>query len=177
MAINTRKISGLSELTELSGEEYLMVAKDGRSYKMKTNVLTSDIITSIDQAVVSGDEKENPIVIKTSAGDVYRFSIRNGAKGSKGERGDDGAPGQSGNTELPIYPVNTDPRELIIDTLNDTEHTDSELSTYMLSAKQGAILNTKLDKLREVYCTQEEYDKLVDDDKISTDTKYFIVEE
>ena len=66
---------------------------------------------------------------------------------------------------------------MIIDTLVDTEHTDNELSTYILSAKQGAILNTKLDKLREVYCTQEEYDQLVDDDKINPDTKYFIVEE
>ena len=176
MAINTRKISGLSELTELTGEEYLMVANNDRSYKVKTSLLTSDIIESIYQDLHEGDGEESPIIITTSAGDVYNFSVKNGLTGSQGKRGEQGLPGDSGNVELPIYPDNIDPHDLIIDTLEDTEHTDGELSTYMLSAKQGAILNTKLEKLKEIYCTQEQYDQWVEDDKINPSAKYFIME-
>jgi hypothetical protein len=31
MAINTRKISSLTELSEITGDEYIMVAKNNRS--------------------------------------------------------------------------------------------------------------------------------------------------
>lgn len=177
MAINTRKISGLTELTELNGSEYLMVAKGGKSYKIRTSHLTSDIISEISQVVVRGDGQESPITITTAAGTVYRFSVRNGEKGSTGKPGPQGLDGEKGNSGRALY-NNTieDMISLIVDTLNDTEHTDEELAEMMLSAKQGAILNTKLDKLKEVFCTQDQYDTWANEGVIDANTKYFIVE-
>ena len=55
MAISSKKISGFRELTELSGDEYIMVAFNNRSYKVKTSLFTSDIIESIEQSIERGD--------------------------------------------------------------------------------------------------------------------------
>ena len=55
MAISSRKISGLKELSNLSGDEFLMVAFNNRSYKVKTSLFTSDIIESIEQDVRETD--------------------------------------------------------------------------------------------------------------------------
>ena len=57
MAISSRKISGLKELSNLSGEEYLMVAFNNRSYKVKTSLFTSDIIPVISKEIVLGGIK------------------------------------------------------------------------------------------------------------------------
>ena len=189
MAINTRKISGLHELNSLTGNEYLMIANAGKSYKIRTSLLTSDIITKIEQDLVEGDEAESPITITTSAGYEYTFTIRNGRRGSQGLKGETGEKGETGNSGVALYNNTLESViGLIIDSLNDKEHTDKQLSSMILSAKQGAILNTKLDKLKEVYCTQTQYDAWVEEDenrgseagyikKIDAGTKYFIVEE
>ena len=178
MAINTRKISGLPELNELSGSEYLMVAKDGKSYKVKTNLLTADIIKDIKQTVVEGDGAESPITITTSNGTDYTFTVKNGLKGSKGDKGDTGDKGETGNSGIALYNEGLDEvLDLIIDSLDDTEYTDAQLTRMILSAKQGAILNKKLDKLKEYYCTQEQYDIWVDENKIDNTAKYFILED
>lgn len=177
MAINTRKISGLTELSELNGSEYLMVAKNGRSYKIRTSLLTSDIITNISQVVIEGDEAESPITITTAAGEKFNFTVKNGKKGSQGIKGGQGDPGEDGNSGIAIYNEDiADLIGLIVDSLNDETHTDEELAQMMLSAKQGAVINTKLDNLKEVYCTQIQYDTWVDEGKIDANTKYFIVE-
>lgn len=178
MAINTRKISGLPELVELSGSEYLMVSNNNKSYKVKTSLLTSDIIKSIEQELVQGDGKDNPITITTSSGDVYQFSIKNGLKGSTGATGKKGEKGEKGNSGVALTNVDTeDVINLIVDSLNGDGHTDEELAEMILSAKQGAILNTKLDKLKEVFCTQDQFDTWVEEGKIDDTTKYFIIEE
>ena len=44
MAINSKKISGFRELSKLDGDEYLMVAFNNRSYKVRTSLFTSDTI-------------------------------------------------------------------------------------------------------------------------------------
>ena len=52
MAISSRKISSFPERSSLNGDEYLMVAFDNRSYKVKTSLFTSDIIESIKKSTV-----------------------------------------------------------------------------------------------------------------------------
>lgn len=182
MAINTRRISGLAELPQLSGDEYLMVAYNNKSYKVKTSLFTSDIISTIEQEIVTGDDAESPIKITTSAGATYTFYVKNGSKGSDGDTGKKGPDGDPGNTGLAIYMYDETYEDRIIDNFEginaDGEQlSDSELSSYTLSAKQGSILNQKLDDLNEVYLTQEEYDNLLNDGEIDVNTKYFIWEE
>ena len=180
MAINSKKISGFREITSLTGDEYLMVAYNNRSYKVKASLFTSDIIESIDQTVKTGDDASSPIKITTSGGDVYTFYVRNGSKGSKGDPGEDGEVGEMGNAGLAIY-NNADFEDRIIDSLDGTDNEgnvleDTELTSYALSAKQGTVLNTKLEALAEEYLTQEEYDEKLADNKILAGTKYFIIE-
>ena len=180
MAISSKKISGFRELTELSGDEYLMVAYNNRSYKVKTSLFTSDIIDSIEQEIHTGDGAQSPITIKTKSGDTYTFYVTNGKKGSTGEDGKQGKKGETGNAGIALY--NTDFEDKIVDSLDGTdkegnELTDEELISSALSAKQGTVLNNKLELLTEEYITQEEYDERVGTNKIYSNVKYFIIDE
>lgn len=183
MAINTRKISGLNELEELNGNEYLLVSKNNRSYKAKANLFTSDKIESINQTVAEGDDAISTVTITTSNGANYNFTIKNGSKGSEGAIGKKGETGDTGDSGVVLY--GTDPEDLIVDSLDGTGvvdgeavvYTDEELTKLILSAKQGAILNNKLDQLEEVYLTEDNYDKLVELGEIKPHVKYFIIEE
>ncbi len=180
MAISSKKISGFRELTELSGDEYIMVAFNNRSYKVKTSLFTSDIIESIEQSIERGDGASSPIKIKTKAGDEYVFSVRNGLKGSTGDTGKQGKKGETGNTGIALY--NTDFDDRILDTLDGTDGegnnlSNDELTSYALSAKQGTVLNNKLELLAEEYLSQEEYDARVSNNQIYPNVKYFIISE
>lgn len=179
MAISSRKISSFSEKTTLSGDEYLMVAFDNRSYKVKTSLFTSDIIESITQKVNRGDGVESPITITTAGGDVYNFAVRNGLKGSEGKTGGVGPKGLQGNAGVALY--NTDPEDIILDSLDGTKDgvalSDVELTTYGLSARQGTVLQGQLDLLAEEYITQDDYDRLANAGQIKNNVKYFIIEE
>lgn len=180
MAISSKKISGFRELQTLSGDEYLMVAFNNRSYKVKTSLFTSDIIRSIDQKIVTGDEAANTITITTGNGQQYVFTVKNGAKGSTGATGATGAKGETGNTGIALY--NTDFDDRVINTLDGTDNEgnlleDDELTSYALSAMQGYVLNNKLDSLAEEYISQDEYDERVRTNNISANTKYFIIDE
>ena len=180
MAINTRKISGLNELEDLTGSEYLMVAKNNRSYKVQSKVFTSDKIDSIVQNIASGDGAESTITITTSSGANYNFSVKNGEKGSTGPAGAKGATGETGDSGVIIY--NTDQSDLIVNSLDgtngDEKYTDEELAQRILSAKQGSILNYKLDQLEEVYLTEAQYDALNEQEgAIKEHVKYFIIED
>lgn len=184
MAINTKKISGLNELTSLDGNEYLMVAKNNRSYKAKSSLFTSDKIESINQRVVEGDDAVSTITVTTSSGAQYDFTVKNGSKGSDGDTGKKGEIGDTGDSGVIIY--NTDQSDLIVDSLdgkgkdidgNVVVYTDEELTKRILSAKQGSILNNKLDQLEEEYLTETQYDLLVAQKAIKDHVKYFIIEE
>ena len=180
MAISSKKISGFRELTELNGDEYLMVAFKNRSYKVQTSLFTSDIIESIEQDIKTGDGVASPITIKTKSGDEYTFYVKNGIKGSTGDDGKPGKKGEAGNAGIALY--NTDFEDKIVDALDGTdgegnELTDDELVSSALSAKQGTVLNNKLELLTEEYITQEEFDERVGTNQISSNVKYFIIDE
>ena len=181
MAISSRKISSFAEKTSLSGDEYLMVAFDNKSYKVKTSLFTSDIISSITQKVNKGDGAESPITITTSGGDTYVFYVKNGQKGSTGDTGKTGPQGLQGNAGIALY--NTDAADMILNSLDGKKDgvqlSDSELTTYGLSALQGTILQSQLDLLKEEYITQEEFDERANSNPIGLDanTKYFIIDE
>lgn len=180
MALSSRKISGFRELPTLTGDEYLMVAFNNHSYKVKTSLFTSDIIESINQKIVKGDGATSTITITTSAGATYSFDIINGQKGSEGNQGPQGKKGETGNAGLAIY--NTELEDIIIDSVDGTnkegkEISDEELTSYVLSARQGYLLNNKLEALNEVYISQEEYDEILAAEQIDPGMKYFIIEE
>lgn len=180
MAINTRKISGLAELSSISGSEYIMLAKNNRSYKAKSSLFTSDKIDSITQTTAVGDGAISYISVATSAGDNYTFTVQNGHKGSDGDMGLTGLKGETGNSGVILY--QTDTADIIVDNLeglstDGTLYTNDELSTYILSARQGNILNGKIEALAERYLTQDEYDDLVESNNVQENVKYFIVEE
>lgn len=180
MAISSRKISGLKELSNLSGDEFLMVAFNNRSYKVKTSLFTSDIIESIEQDVKTGDGASSPITIKTKAGDEYVFYVKNGLKGKDGDPGKQGKKGETGNTGIALY--NTDFEDRILDSLDGTDDAgnvlaDDELTSYALSANQGTILNGKLELLAEEYLSQEQYDEKLRKNEIYPNVKYFIIED
>lgn len=180
MAINSKKISGFKELNSITGDEYLMVAYNNRSYKVKASLFTSDIITSIEQTLNSGDEAQSPIRIRTSGGDVYTFYVKNGAKGSPGRTGDTGKKGQTGNAGIALYNDNLENR--ILDTLDGSSndgsktYSNDELTSWALSARQGSVLNNKLESLAEEYITQDEYDERVSENRILPGVKYFIID-
>ena len=180
MAVNSKKISSLNTLDSLTGEEFLMVAYNNRSYKIKTSLLTSDVIQSITQTMKTGDGAENTITIKTTSGDPKTFTVTNGAKGSDGDKGKTGDKGQIGDTGVALY--NEDVSDLILDTVNgksvdgETIYNEEQLAALILSARQGAFLNAKLEALAEVYCTQDKYDELASENKIDEGTKYFIID-
>ena len=180
MAISSKKISGFKELKSLSGDEYLMVAFNNRSYKVKTSLFTSDIISDIEQNLAKGDGAQSTITIKMGDGRSFNFFVKNGSKGSKGETGDTGAKGQTGNAGIALY--NTDFDDRVIDSLDGTDNEgnvleDNELTSYALSAKQGYNLNNMLEALAEEYISQDEYDERVINNTIYPNTKYFIIEE
>lgn len=180
MAISSRKISSFPERSSLNGDEYLMVAFDNRSYKVKTSLFTSDIIESITQKVNRGDGVESPITIKTSGGDTYVFNVRNGLKGTTGDTGGQGKQGLQGNAGVAVY--NTDVEDIILDSLDGKKDgvqlSDRQLTTYGLSARQGAKLQDQLDLLAEEYITQDEYDRRANatPSQIEANVKYFIIE-
>lgn len=179
MAINSKKISSFPQLTSLTGEEYIMVAHKGKSYKIPVSLLTGNAITEISQKVNEGDRKNNPITMKVGVGDDevrYEFAVYNGAKGSTGDQGPQGEKGVKGDTGLAIY--NTDVSDLIHNSLEEGNYTEDELSGMILSAAQGVILGDKLEELEEVYLnSQAEYDALLADGLIKDNVKYMIFEE
>lgn len=181
MAVNTKKISGLAELNKISGSEYLLVAKDNRSYKAKASLFTSDKIESITQNIAKGDEAVSTIDMTVSSGDKYSFTVKNGSKGSDGVQGKKGPQGDPGTAAAVIY--NVSPESVIINTLTGKSedgtktYTENELATSGLSAYQGAVLNNKLFNLEEEYITQEEYDLRATQNRIYDNVKYFITEE
>ena len=179
MAISSRKISSFAERTQLDGDEYLMVAFNNRSYKVKTSLFTNDMIDSITQQVATGDGASSRITIKTSDGETYDFFVRNGNKGSKGTKGDTGEQGLQGNAGIALY--NTDPEDMVLDSLDGikdgVELSDEELTTYGLSARQGMVLQDKLDLLDEEYLTQDDYDRKANAGQIKNNVKYFIIDE
>ena len=180
MALNSKKISTLRDRTEITGDEYLMVAFNDRSYKVKTSLLLSDIITNIEQKTVKGDGAESPITITLGNGSTHTFYVKNGLKGSDGKEGPRGKKGETGNAGLALY--NTDFEDIILDNLEGVNKeneklSDEELTSYALSAKQGSVLNNKLEALAEEYLTQDQYDELLSLNKIDANTKYFIMEE
>ena len=175
MAINSRKISGLAELRTLTGDEYILVAYNNKSYKIKTSLFTSDMITDISQTDNQEDGAVNTILIKTSDGSTYSFTVKNGKTGEEGGQGPKGEKGDDGNTIIALY--GEDPSDYIIDTLDDTELSDAELSSKGISAKQGVKIYNNLEKLKEEYLTEDEYEEKVNSGKIEEGVKYFIVEE
>ena len=97
-------------------------------------------------------------------------------KGETGEQGNGGV--------LFVARTEEDIDELVLDNLegvdkNGEKLSDEELTTRVLNALQGSILNGKLDKLREEYLTQDEYDEKLNavPSEIEPDVKYFIIEE
>lgn len=186
MAINTRKISVLPELGQLTGGEYLMVAKNNRSYKVNSNVFTSDKIESIVQVLGTGDGAKSTITVTLSNGTSQQFEIYNGQKGSVGEIGPTGKKGETGDSGIILFNQDQDFEDYIVDSLDGTgtnidgeavTYTDEELAKLILSAKQGSILNHKLDKLEEEYLTESQYDALVNRNLVKANVKYFILED
>ena len=175
MAIISRKISSFPQLPTLSGEEFLAVAYKGKTYKIPVKMLTGNAIQEISQKINSGDGASSPITLKVGSGEeaqIYTFYVFNGQRGSQGPDGNVGKKGPKGDTGIALH--NIDPSDIIYDSLD--EDVEKELSEYILSAKQGKILNDKLEALREVYLEQEEYDELVERGEIEENVKYFIWE-
>lgn len=177
MAINTRKISSFPNLPKLTGEEFLMIAYNGKSYKIPVKYLTGNAIQSIVQRKNKGDGQDNPITMTIGTGDdaqTITFHVYNGERGSIGPDGFVGPKGPKGDTAIAIYDYD-DIEGLIYDSLQNNE--DDNLSSKILSAKQGKILNDKLEALKEEFLTQTEYDDLVFRDEVDPNVKYFIWEE
>lgn len=179
MALVGRKISSFPVLNNFSGEEFIMVAYNGKSYKVPVSALTGNAIKNIQQKLNPGDNKNNPITFTVGTGEEevnYEFSVYNGSKGSTGDKGEQGDKGVKGDTGIAIY--NTDVNDLIYNSLEAGELSEDELSQLILSAAQGVILGNKLEELEEVYLnSQAEYDALLADGKIKDNVKYMIFEE
>ena len=179
MAINGRKISNFNTLNQLTGDEYLMVAYKGKSYKIPTELLIGNMIKDITQTKNDGDGADNPIVMTTTDGQVQTFHVYNGKKGSEGDQGKQGPKGKRGDSGVALYnQTGEDFRNLIVNSLDGANFTDEELTQRMLSAAMGLILANQVAELKEVYLdTQDEFDELVRLGQIDEDTKYFIFEE
>ena len=139
-------------------------------------MLSGNAITEITQRVNLGDGAESKITITIGDGESStrkEFSIFNGQQGSKGPDGDIGPKGPKGDTAVAIYDE-SELSDLIYDSLS--EDTERELSSLILSAKQGKVLNDKLEKLKEEFLTQAEYDDKLNRGLIDSDVKYFIWE-
>lgn len=179
MAINSRKISNFNTLNTLTGDEYLMVAYKGKSYKIPTELLIGNMIQDITQTKNNGDGADNPIVMTTTDGKVQTFHVYNGKKGSDGDQGKPGPKGQRGDSGVALYnQTGEDFKNLIVNSLDGANFTDEELTQRMLSAAMGLILANQVAELKEVYLdSQEEFDELERLGQIDEDTKYFIFEE
>lgn len=179
MAIISRKISSFPQISNLTGDEFLMVAYNGKSYKLPLYALTGNAITEISQKINPGDGKNNPITMVIGNGDEsvkYEFAVFNGAKGSTGDTGATGPKGVKGDTGVALY--NEDVSDLIYNSLEEGDLSEEQLSEMILSAAQGVVLNNKLTELEEVYLdSQAEYDALLADGLIKDNVKYFIFEE
>ena len=179
MAINVRKISAFNQLNNLTGDELLMVAYKGKTYKIPINLVLGNKIQSITQTKNNEDGADNPITITLSSGDSYEFHVYNGQKGSQGDPGDTGEKGDTGDSGILISQESQD--EIIGRIINSFDDnltlTDSELSQYMISAALGKELAEKASSLKEIYCTEDEFQLIVDNKSIQEDTKYFIFEE
>ena len=179
MAVNGRKISSFNKLNDLTGDEYLMVAWKGKSYKIPTSLLLGNMITELSQVQNDGDGADNPITMAVSNGDVKTFHVYNGRKGSKGDEGDQGERGERGDSGIALYGQTAeDIRNLIVNSLDGANFSDEELTERMLSAAMGVVLSKQVNELKEVYFeTQEEFDEALAAGKIYDDTKYYIFEE
>lgn len=179
MAINGRKISNFNTLNTLTGDEYLMVAYKGKSYKIPTALLIGNMIQDITQTRNDGDGADNPIVMTTTDGTVQTFHVYNGKKGSDGDPGKQGPKGQRGDSGIALYnQTGENFKDLIVNSLDGANFTDEELTQRMLSAAMGLILANQVAELKEVYLdSQEEFDELERLGQIDEDTKYFIFEE
>jgi hypothetical protein len=179
MAVNGRKISSFNRLNDLTGDEYLMVAYQGKSYKIPTSLLLGNVITELSQIRNEGDGEDNPITMEISNGVSKTFHVYNGRKGSKGDQGDQGLKGERGDSGIALYgQTSEDIRNLIVNTLDNSNFSDEELTQRMLSAAMGVILAKQVSELKEVYFeTQEEFDEALAAGKIYDDTKYYIFEE
>lgn len=179
MALNSRKISNFNTLNVLTGEEYLMVAYNGKSYKIPTELIIGNMISDIRQTRNDGDGADNPIVMSTSDGKVVTFHVYNGKKGSTGDQGPQGPKGPRGDSGIALYNnTSEDIRNLIVNSLDGANFTDEELTQRMLSAAMGVILANQIKELKEVYFdTQDEFDEAERMGLIEDDTKYFIFEE
>ena len=106
MAIVSRKISSFPNLPKLSGEEFIMVAYNGKSYKIPVKMLTGNAIQTISQRVNDGDGADNPITMVVGLGEdavTYTFHLYNGQRGSEGPQGKTGEKGVKGDTGIAIY--------------------------------------------------------------------------
>lgn len=179
MAVNGRKISSFNQLNNLTGEEYLMVAYKGKSYKIPTQLLIGNIINSITQTNNDEDGAANTITMNLNDGTSQSFTIYNGKKGSQGQKGETGDKGERGDSGIALYNQTADDiKSLIVNSLDGANFTDEELTERMLSAAMGMILNQQVSELKEVYFdTQDEYDKAENEGRIYDDTKYYIFEE
>lgn len=179
MAVNGRKISSFNLLNSLTGEEFLMVAYNGKSYKIPTQLLIGNIIDDIRQTKNEADGAANTITMTLSDGTSQTFTIFNGKKGSQGQKGETGDKGERGDSGIALYNETADDiKSLIVNSLDGENFTDEELTQRMLSAAMGVILNHQVSELKEVYFdSQDEYDKAEAEGRIYDDTKYFIFEE
>ena len=179
MAVNGRKISSFNKLNSLTGDEYLMVAYKGKSYKIPTSLLLGNMITELSQVQNEGDGADNPITMAVSNGDVKTFHVYNGRKGSKGDEGDQGKKGERGDSGIALYGQTADDiRNLIVNSLDGANFSDEELTERMLSAAMGMVLSKQVNELKEVYFdNQEEFDEALAAGRIYDDTKYYIFEE
>ena len=179
MAVNGRKISSFNNLGSLTGNEYLMVAYRGKSYKIPTSLLLGTIIEELTQEVNSEDGADNPVTMKISNGDTMTFHVYNGRKGSQGDKGETGDKGERGDSGIPLYDTTADSiLSLIVNSLDGENFSDEELANRMLSAAMGKYLNEQISGLKEVYFnSQEEFDQALAEGNIHDDTKYFIFEE
>lgn len=179
MAIVSRKISSFPQISNITGDEYLMVAYKGKTYKLPVSLLTGNAISDITQKRNDGDGANNPISILVGSGDEqvkYEFAVYNGTKGSTGDTGAQGPKGVKGDTGVALY--NEDISDLIYNSLEEGDFTEDQLSEMILSASQGVALNNKLVELEEVYLdSQAEYDALLADGLIKDNVKYLIYEE
>lgn len=180
MAINGRKISNFTSLNNLTGDEYLMVAYKGKSYKIPTSLLLGNIITDLNQERNNEDGADNPITMELSTGEVKTFHVYNGVKGSQGDKGETGDKGERGDSGIALYNQNIDEiLNLIVNSVDGSSgFSDEELTQRMLSAAMGKYLNEQISELKEVYFdTQDEFDQALAEGKIYDDTKYYIFEE
>lgn len=181
MAINGKKISALGSLSNLTGNEYLLVSYKGKSYRIPTSFLIGNVLTGITQEINDGDGEDNPITITSSNGTTQVFHVYNGQTGAKGPTGDTGEQGPKGEDGIIIPDDGTfqSIQQKILHHLSEFSNwSEEQLVEKILSAAAGKELAEKVDKLKEVYLdSEDQYEQLLASDEVDNDTKYFIFEE